>query len=199
MQNYQTYDDRELLLRTAAGDEAAFSLLFHKYYQPLAAFVQRFTESAPVAEEIVQDVFLKLWMTRETLAVVENGRAYLMTIAKHQAINALKKLAREAEKERDIREAGLHRLHDEDDTRFHVIDRAIDQLPPQRKAVYLMARHGRLSYEEIGRQLDISPKTVKKHMQLAIASVTAFVKANARTLLLVLYWLKIFFGALLFF
>ncbi|MBO9151359.1 RNA polymerase sigma-70 factor [Chitinophaga sp. GCM10012297] len=199
MADYQTYNDNALLLRIAEGDEAAFSLLFNRYYQAMVSFVQRFTESAPVSEEIVQDVFLKIWMTRETLAAVTHCKAYLMTVAKNQTINALKKLAREQEKAREIQEAPQLQQETEDDPRFHVIDRAIDQLPPQRKTVYLMARHGRLSYEEIGRQLNISAKTVKKHMQLAIASVTAFIKANARLLLAFLFWLKFFSGALLFF
>jgi len=180
-------NEKVVLLQVAQGDEQAFRVLFGAYHQLLAAHVYRLTESMELAEEIVQDVFLKIWMSREALAEVHHFHAYLFVVSKHQALNALRKIARERSRQRTWANdtAVAEAAHVDDRTSFYnLIDEAIRQLPPQQQKVYLLSRHDHLKYREIAEQMGISPETVKKYMQLAIASISAYVRDNIDVFLL---------------
>lgn len=177
------YREKELLQQVSAGDEHAFTQLFHTYHQQLAAHIFRLTESVELAEEIVQDVFLKIWISREALSGVKNFRAYLFVVSKNHALNCLKKLAKERalkkEWEKDfatVSSAGVLAGKQDDSKYYSLIDEAIDQLPPQQKKVYLLSRHRRLRYTEIAEHLHLSRETVKKYLQLAVGSVSTYIR-----------------------
>ena len=170
-----------LLQQTAAGDEAAFSELFRRYHHLLGQHIYRITESREITEEIVQDVFLKVWLIREGLTEVENFRAWLFTIARNHALNALRAVARQRvkhqqwEKEIQVRE-GL----DEINVLWgDMIEKAIDALPEQQKKVYLLSRREGLTYNQIADRMQLSHETVKFYMKLAIAAVTKRIKKEA--------------------
>lgn len=191
------YNEKELLQRTAEGDEAAFAQLY-KHWQPaVSAFIFRISRSKEVTAEIVQDVFLKIWMTRETLAAVNNFKSYLFIISRNHAINAFKKHLRE-NKELNawllIKEQGER--SDAPDIRFSansLIDEAIDKLSPRQKEIYLMHRHERLSYKEIAQKLGIGRESVKTHLQLAVKAITAFLKAHMLSIIFITTATPIFF------
>lgn len=81
----------KLLKQIAAGDEHAFRVLYDHWQPKLSSFIFGITKSKEITDEIVQDAFLKIWMSRETLAEINNFKAYLFLICKNQSINALKK------------------------------------------------------------------------------------------------------------
>jgi len=180
------HNEKDVLLRVAQGDEQAFRLLFGAYHQPLALHVYRLTESAELTEEVVQDVFLKIWMSREALTEVQRFPAYLFTISKNHTLNALRSIARERARRRHwaqelpAEETGT----DEQGYYFSLIDDAIPQLPAQQQKVYLLSRHEGLKHREIAQQMGISPETVKKYMQLAIASISSYVREHVDIFLL---------------
>ncbi len=175
-----------MLQQVAAGDERAFRLLFGAYHQLLATHVYRLTESAVLAEEIVQDVFLKIWMSREALAEIQHFRAYLFVVSKNQALNALRKIARERARQlawqKEQQETGV--TESPEAIYYSLIDTAISRLPPQQQKVYLLSRHERLRYREIAERMDLSQETVKKYLQLAIASISDYVRDNIDLFLL---------------
>ena len=78
-----------------AGDENAFAKLFKNYYNQLGGFIMRLTESEALTQEIVQDVFLKIWINRAAPAEIDCFKAYLQVVAKNYAFNCLKQIARE--------------------------------------------------------------------------------------------------------
>ncbi|NHA03795.1 sigma-70 family RNA polymerase sigma factor [Mucilaginibacter sp. HC2] len=189
-------DERELLMQVASGDEHAFRQLFMMYHQQLGEHMLRITNSIELAEEIVQDVFLKIWFTRESLVRVDNFKAYLFVISKNHALNCLKKLAKERAVIKQMEEAGTGNLHAEiagTDMYYNLLDEAIDQLPPQQQKVYLLSRHGRLKYAEIADQLELSRETVKKYLQIATLSITEYVHEHLEVIVLLLIALKSFF------
>ena len=94
--------ENDLLLRVAGGDEHAFSELFNTHHQLLGTHIYRITGSAELAEEVVQDVFLKIWLSRESLAAVQHFRAYLFVISKNHALNCLRKIAKERLRQKTI-------------------------------------------------------------------------------------------------
>ena len=180
------HNEKAVLLQVAQGDEQAFRLLFGAYHQPLALHVYRLTESAELTEEIVQDVFLKIWMSREALAEVHQFSAYLFVVSKNHTLNALRTIARERVRQRawaqDTQAADA--AEDKQGYYYSLIDKAIQQLPPQQQKVYLLSRHERLKHREIASRMGISPETVKKYMQLAIASISDYVRDNTDVFLL---------------
>jgi len=173
--------EKELLLKVANGDEHAFSELFNTHHQLLGTHIYRITDSVELAEEVVQDVFLKIWMSRETLTSVQNFRAYLFVISKNHALNCLRKVAKERIYQKTLEKNASSITPDDSPGLagyYSLLDEAIDHLPPQQQKVYLLSRHNRLKYDEIARQMGLSRETVKKYLQGATHSITSFVQSN---------------------
>lgn len=184
-----SYDERSLLESVARGDETAFRKLFDNWHRFLATHIYRITESKELTEEIVQDVFLKIWLSRETLGEINNFRAYLVTISRNHALNALRKMATEIKnseswKKEQTESSGEKGVSEK--IFYSLIDQAIDKLPERQKQVWILHRQQRLSYKEIASKLNISKETVKTHLALATAAITKFVKENMSILLFLL-------------
>lgn len=183
MKTYPPYDEKILLSRIAQGDEAAFSTLFYSYHQKLGAYILRLTESFPLTEEIVQDVFLSIWQNRACLGDISKFEPYLFVIARNRAFNCLKQMAREHSRRREW--ASLRRDEPEmgdalqaADGYDRLIDKAVDKLPPQQKKVYLLRNQEGMGYPAIAIQLGLSATTVKKHMSLALRSIREYVHSH---------------------
>ncbi|WDF80255.1 sigma-70 family RNA polymerase sigma factor [Mucilaginibacter sp. KACC 22773] len=189
------HHDKDLLLKVAEGDEHAFRCLFIMHHQQLGVHIHRITNSIELAEEVVQDVFLKIWMARETLAQVEDFKAYLFVISKNHALNCLKKLAKEKVQAKKLEESSLGLIMDDqqDNLYYNLLDEAIDHLPSQQQKVYLLSRHNRLKYNEIADQLKLSRETVKKYLQIATTSITDYVRSHLDVYSVVLLAIKTFF------
>jgi len=173
-------DEKNLLRQVAAGDERAFTKVFDHYHQRLGAHIYRITRSESVAEELVHDVFLKIWRNRELLSEIENFSVYLFVVSKNAALNALKKIAAERAKFTELDDATEGEPEQPNDYRYALIDEAIDQLPPQQREVYLLSRHQRLSYHEIALQMGLSKETVKKYLQIATASIVSYIGKSVK-------------------
>lgn len=190
------YDERALLLSIAEGDEAAFRQLFVRWHQVLAGYVFRITESNELTEEIVQDVFMKVWTVREKMTEVGNFKYYLLAMSRNRAFDVLKKLLREREQQRAWEkdyEASVSEEDELESARLTLIRRAIDRLPPRRKEVFLLSREEKLSYKDIAARLDISTESVKTHLKLASSSISNFVRLSLSSgVMLVISLLEIF-------
>lgn len=176
-------EEKQLLLKVAEGDERAFRTLFEKYHGILATHIMRITRLQESTEEIVQDVFLKIWMSRETLSEIQDVHAYLYIVSKNHALDSLKKTARNrvsfSDADWKLVEKSLVHTEYEDEGPLGLIDEAIDRLPPQQKKVFLLSRQERKKYSEIADQLGISRETVKKYLQLATVSISTYVLENS--------------------
>ncbi|AWO01983.1 RNA polymerase subunit sigma-24 [Chitinophaga alhagiae] len=182
-----------LLKQVSLGDPEAFAQLFRAYHQPLAEYVHRLTESQEMTEDIVQDVFIKLWMKRETLPELNNFVHYLFILSRNRTFNCLREKANK--QVRQMRWASQFEKvttqdapPPEEDYRA-LIDVAVAQLPPQQQKVYFLSRYQHLKHKEIAAQLGISIETAKKHMKLALRSITQYVRAHINALLLLLIWI----------
>ncbi len=187
-------NERALLLRVAQGDENAFGQLFKTYYNQLGDFVIRITESETIAQEIVQDVFLKIWTNRHLLRDVHCFKAYLMVVARNYTFNCLKQIARENFRKKEwlnnvLASASQSTEDTTDPQMIDLIDRAVELLPPQQKRVYILSRREKMKQEEIAKALGVSLETVKKHMVLALR----FLKNHLRTHIDLLIFCLIYF------
>ncbi|SDW03866.1 RNA polymerase sigma-70 factor, ECF subfamily [Hydrobacter penzbergensis] len=183
MNTPDSQDEEALLQAVANGDEQAFARLFTRYYHFLGRHVFRLTRSMEMAEEIVQDVFLKIWMSREALEGVNHFRSYLYVISKNHALNALKKKAREQVKQKvyqgDMNNAATVSATDEVEGLYYsLIDQAIERLPAQQQRVYVLSRRQQKKYEEIAAEMGISRETVKKYLQLATVAISHYVRSH---------------------
>ena len=184
-----SYDEKALLLQIASGDEGAFSRLFRLYHQLLGTYILRLTKSRELTEDIVQDVFMKIWLNRQDLVDVRDFRAFLFVASKNHALNCLKKKAKEQSVVTGLDEnVDVPMLADTilEDEYYLLIDEAIDQLSPQQQKVFLMSRHERLKYTEIAQQLNLSRETVKKYLQLSTESITFYIRNKLITKAIVL-------------
>ncbi|RYZ35900.1 MAG: RNA polymerase sigma-70 factor [Sphingobacteriales bacterium] len=183
------YNETDLLRQVTEGHEQAFGQLFHRYHQQLGAYIYQLTSSREQAEEVVQDVFLKIWINRANLGRIENFNTWLWVVSRNHALNAIRKVIRE-----NMRQSEFEKLQPTASTteemiseeQFQLIDQAIRQLPPQQKKVFIMSRYGRLKYDEIAREMNISKETVKSYLQTAVSSIRKFVGSRLPMILLAL-------------
>ena len=164
----------------------AFRKIFHYYTPRLLPFVFSIVKSEAVAEEIVQDVFLKLWTNRHDVAQKESPSSWLFTIAANQSLTFLRRMSVERKYidsiKIQIKEAWLQNPTEdqlflrEDEA---LLKKAMDTLPPQQKLIYTLSRQEGLSHKEIADQLNISPNTVKNHIVTAIRTLREFIRKSS--------------------
>lgn len=166
-----TQNIKSLLLKVAEGNENAFGQLFKTYDNQLNGYILSITKSPPLTEEMVQDVFLKIWMNRSSLTEIESFKSYLFIIARNHTFDCLKQISRKKKREKEWINTFIN--HTSIETPESLIDRspdkieeAVKSLPCQQKKIYLLRNKG-LKQMEIARKLDISVETVKKHSMLA--------------------------------
>lgn len=177
MLDYDKYEERKLLLLMAEGSEYAFQLIFDRHRNRIYRTGIRFLKSPILAQEVVQDVFLKLWLNRATLANQPNPiESWLYTVAKNNILNRLKKLGNEWKAMNELPFITEHSSTLTEDTIQDleydaILKQAIANLPEQQKKVFNLSRNQQLTYAEIGEQLGISPLTVKKHVSIALGHI----------------------------
>lgn len=163
------YNEKELLRCSAKGDEAAFASLFNMYRHKLYGFLLRATASPETTEDVIQDVFLKLWKDRENLVHIEQFGGYVYRMAQNRVINSLKRMAKETlileelGKMQVLSVASAEEQLSGKETRSH-LHAALNKLTPKQKLVFTLSREQGLKHEEIAAFLNISPSTVNNHM-----------------------------------
>lgn len=173
------YNEPEILKQVAEGNETAFKQLFHVWQPFLATHIYRVTESAVITEEIVQDVFLKIWQTKETLVAIHNFKAYLLVVSKNHAINTLQKIARDfARQQKYAQQFSVTEETDSSQLYYSLIDEAIEQLSPRQKEIFILSRQHKKTYLQIAEQLGIGRESVKTHLGLAVKHITHHVKTR---------------------
>lgn len=176
-------DEKNVLLRVADGDLTAFRQLFEAYKNKVYSYAMHYTDNTEEAEEIVQDVFVKVWLHKESLPGLERFEAWIFTITRNLSFNSLRKQARQASiinKAETVategEQADQQLLYKEQE---RLLQLAIKQLPPQQQLVYKLYNEQHLSAADIARQLNISHSTVKNHISLATRSIRSFLKIVA--------------------
>ncbi len=168
------HNERELLLQVAEGSEQAFKELFNAYRKKLYIYILKITGSSETAEDIVHDVFLKIWLNRKKLPQINNFNAYLYRMMFNQAYTGFQRMAKETLILAELqKEQGKGPLFEGEDRIIQkevkqLIKEAVDKLTPQQKLVFIMSRQDGLRHEEIAQQLNISVYTVKNHIAYAL-------------------------------
>ncbi|MBW3627672.1 MAG: RNA polymerase sigma-70 factor [Gemmatimonadetes bacterium] len=158
------------------GDQEAFGTLFRALYPSLCNLVTRRVRSPEIAEELVQDIFLRMWERRETLDPEQSITRYLYRAARNQAINHLKH-RNIASRAHGVLVLTLRPTQPaaEDEVRYTEIataaQDAINHLPDRCREIFLLSRQGEQSYSDIAHLLGISIKTVETQMGRALKTL----------------------------
>lgn len=181
------HTEAELLARISKGDEQAFGVLFHHYRNTIYTLAWKITGTQPLAEEVLLDVFLKVWLKREDLPQIEYFKAWLFTITRNQVFSSLKQLAlrRRVEEVSFKKEGNESHCSDPaeqllDKEYQQLLREAIDRLPPQQKKVYCLIKELGLKRDEAARELNLSPETVKRHLAEAMEAIRGHCLSRAK-------------------
>ena len=175
--------DKFLVKELINGNEMAFRKLFDSYRNDLYKFSLSMVCSEDHAEEIVQDVFMKIWIKRESLKPEMSFKSYLFTITRNKTIKFLKKAANN----RKLREAvfyGKQKFVNSTDLYVRELElealkkEAMDKLSPKRRIIFEMSRNENKSYEEIADELGISISTVRNQMSTSLEILRDFILKN---------------------
>ena len=171
-------EERQLLDQVSEGNEEAFASLFHAYRDKLFAFILKLSDSRQMSEDVVQEVFMKIWLKREVLSEIEYFNAYLFRVAHNHAINLLKRRSREILIRAKKRKNSHSPLSQPDSqlifNNIHAkLQKVVEALPPRQKEIYRLKREQGLKHEEIAQQLKLSPSTVKNHLRQALQTIRA--------------------------
>lgn len=190
------YDENELLALASTGNEQAFATLFHTYKNKLYGYLYRITESNEITEDIIQEIFLKLWKDKSELIKITQFDGYLFKMAKNQTINAFKNAARQslllAEyfENQDIEVNSTENMIQFDETQ-KLLKEIVESLPPQQKLIFKLSREQYLKHEEIAEMLNLSPSTVKNHIIQALSTIKHKLKYQAAIYIFYVFWLVI--------
>jgi len=173
--------EEEVLLRMIQGDESAFTMIYRHYHPSLYIYLLRFCKIPSLAEDLVHDVFLKVWEIRDRINPQLSFTGYLYRIARNHVIKTIDKLATD----QVLRQQLLAQLdepgasHPEQLVRAKEYDRlfqeALTHMPPQRLKVFRLCRQEGKSYEEAAEILGVSRNAVKKHMVLSMRFIYDYV------------------------
>lgn len=190
-------EDSTLLNELAGGDELAFNKLFEIYKDRIYNYLFKITKSSQISEEIVIDIFVKIWAGRELMNKIENLESFLHKIAYHKAIDFLRVASRHARLKKDY----FNRLKEEpekladdliiDAEYSEILRKAIDQLPPQRKLIYRLSREEGLTHNQIANALNLSKSTVKNSVMAATKSIKEFLLDKKSSSVISLFFLLI--------
>lgn len=164
-------DERRILAAVAGGDEKAFRTLVDAYWSRVYFNTLTLVKSPAVAQDLTQDIFLKIWLQRERLTDVVNFKSYIYVVGRHQVIAALrKKIIETADADmtmlREDMQAPDVQLEGKD--AYRLLLEGIERLTPQQKIIFKMSRLEGLSHEQIAQNLGLSKNTVKVHMVIAL-------------------------------
>lgn len=175
--------DQELVALMIAGDTDAFSALYLRYHKQLLHFLQQSAKSPTLAEDLLQDTFVKLWEHRAQLDPGQPLKPYLYTVARNQFLNLLKRARHEA---RILDEMKIHALAESENISRTInyketkqlIDEALGQLPPRCLAVFQKCHFEELTYKQAAQSLGISESTVHNQMVKALRHIRRHITLN---------------------
>lgn len=175
------YDEQKLLTLLKEDSEYAFQLIYDCNRNRIYKTAVWYLKSPILAQEVVQDVFLKLWFERNEFKINTSIEGWLYIVAKNNILNRLKKISNEWKAlnvlpllKTDVSNNTENAILDSEYS--SILNAAVQSLPTQQRRVFQLARQEQLSYSEIGKEMDLSPLTVKTHMSRALTHIKAYLK-----------------------
>jgi RNA polymerase sigma-70 factor (family 1) len=189
---YTSYHDGELVDFLRSSDHDAFTEIYDRYHTGVYNYLLGFVKNPVQAEDLVHEVFIKVWEIRERLHIEASFGAYLYRICHNMAVSALKEIARD----RRSREKAISyfraiaitepSLPGELKQYDLLLQQALDSLPPQRRKIFILCRQEGKTYDQTAAELGLSRNTVKEHMIKALRDLRAYLADKGEIALAIL-------------
>lgn len=170
------HTDQELLIKISEKDQYAFRIVYDKYCPHLYNYVLKLLKSKQLAEEVIQEIFLRFWKLGDDLITIQNIESYLVILARNKSHDMLRRnklrdfaALEQAEMQAD-QDYSTERLVALNDVR-RTIGLAINKLPAQQRLVYQLCQIEGFKYEEAAQKLNLSTDTVRSYMKLALRNL----------------------------
>lgn len=172
----QLLNERDLLKKIANGNQTAFAILFKHYHQKVFAFGKKITYSDEISKELVQEIFLKLWLKRESFLTIDNFNAYLGKTVRNHCLNVLRNLAQQRRYKQELicstekcEDNTLQRLYYKDVE--GLLGKALIKLSPNQRRAYTLCHQEGLSYKEAAEKMKVSSHTLHEYIKIALRKI----------------------------
>lgn len=182
----------DIVLLLKQGSTQAFGQVYDQYSAPLLGKILRMVKDTAIAEELLQDVFLKVWNNREKIDAAQSLKPWIYSIAVNTVYDYYRKLSRDARLQQELIDhfADLYQAQSDDvlfEQRREVLEKALEQLPPQRLAVFKLCRIEGKSYQEAAQELGISTSTVSNQLVQATKTIKDYIFNSKSVLFLLVF------------
>lgn len=172
----QLLNESDLLKKIAGGNQAAFAILFKHYHPKVFAFGKKITCCDELSKELVQEIFLKLWLKRELFLNIDNFNAYLGKVVRNHCFNILRNLAQQESHKKELISATKSY---EDNTLQYLyyndvkssLSNALIKLSPNQRKAYILCHEEGLSYKEAAEKMNISLHTLHEYIKIALRKI----------------------------
>lgn len=176
-------DENIILAKIARGDRRAFCILFDHYHRYVYGFGRKLTRSDDQAEEVVQNIFLKLWEARDRLSGVDNFEAYITRLVRNHAYTVLRRnvlitRVNASMRHNVVEVSDLNADLDYRET-ISILNEAISSLPEQQRRAYELCHQQGLKYEEAAKEMNISATMVHYYIKLALKTIREHFNRNS--------------------
>ena len=191
MQSSSLYNEKELLFRIAQGDEKAFAAIVDQHWPRIYTVSLTFIKSTHTAQDIVQDVFLKVWEKRESLPGIDNFSGWLFIIARNIIISSLRK-------KQPVFIPDIYRPEQQEDSEAvpeqilglkqlnELVEEGVKLLPEQQRRIYKMSRVEGLNHDEICNELGLARSSVKNSLVKALNFLRQYIRERTDPFILIL-------------
>jgi len=178
-----SYNEQELLQGLREGSELAFTLLYKHYSAPLYYNILSLIKDECTAEELVQDVFSKIWKQRASISIAKSFSGYLFMTARNRVYDFFRQLNRDQALHARIRSIASEAYDHIEQAIFakenaDLLRKAIDTLPPQRRRAFELCKLEGLTYRQASEEMGISLSTIKDHMVNALDTIRLYISRN---------------------
>jgi len=177
--------NKDLTRRLQKDDKEAFNILYWNYHSAIYYNVLKLTRHSIIAEDIVQEVFIKLWEKRQSLDPEQEISGWLFVVSHNKSVNYLKQKLKESLDQtgfplfiEDTLEDTIDIGDDLINAHASILEKAIEQLSPQKRKVFELCKLRRKTYEEVAEELNLSKHTVKEYLSEAVLSIKNYIKSH---------------------
>nr|WP_067054546.1 RNA polymerase sigma-70 factor [Mucilaginibacter sp. L294] len=173
----------DVLTRLKNGDEAAFSAIYERYYSEIYNFIFSFLKQKQLAEELLQETFLTVWVQRQKIDPYQPLEPLLFTICRRKVLDNFRKITSTEALKQQLLYNMQNMVNNTEEAVFYndtiaFTNDALEKLPKQQQVVFKLSRLEGLSYEEIAERMDLSKNTVKNHLVAALKTLKLHFKEH---------------------
>lgn len=175
--------DAELVVKLVADDVSAFDALYWKYHQAVYRNIFKFVKEPIATEDILQEVFARLWEKRKDINAGQSVAGWLFVISFNLSVDYVRKKLREHTFHKELYNLNIETSNWEDnpgayEEQYRLLEDALSQLSPKKQKIVTLCKLEGKTYDEVAEELKISRNTVKEHLSIAMSRINEYVQKN---------------------